>query len=623
MQGEYIHRLYNQYTENIHQIHSLETRLSDEIDNENTWKTILYQKAEFTKNFYIHTVAEYNRIILPFIDDPSLFTMDIIDLFLKEIYEFTKTNLYDQLLTSNVLLAILQYLDTHDSLERRIVCYHFLAVHIERINTQKYIKASANYFHKIIQYEPYIYTGANPYVKSCIVKSFYNYIMREMEYPEAADLNEVLRVAERCEHIYSNSKIRQELDSLFDFDSFSEIIRQALLERLSYFTNHCNPELYNHLYQKFIEFVSITEQKINSNERLGATEFSNYYHNKFMLKEISAEEYIMRCKDYLDAISVPDSREGAESFFHSDYFMSVQSIGVNLITAFNTLSHITEEQQKIKSKTLISIRNTLMFIPKINELRSFTDRAIYDTVKLLAPYLSDEEIVDLILQFAVTRQTTTAIHSRMVANISIAILEHIANEHKELLTASLSSYEIFQEHHDGILNYMYNCGLFHDIGKARISNIVRCDYRRLTDTEFDAIKEHTTLGYEVACESPFLYQYRTIIEGHHKYYNDVGGYPEQFVRANHHVNLIRDILSIADSLDAATDMFGRNYHHNKSIETVLQEMKDDNGRQYNPQIVNCIADCPDFTNYLKRVCGEEQRYEVIRKVYIAQKERNK
>ena len=83
MQGEYIHRLYNQYTENIHQIHSLETRLSDEIDNENTWKTILYQKAEFTKNFYIHTVAEYNRIILPFIDDPSLFTMDIIDLFLK------------------------------------------------------------------------------------------------------------------------------------------------------------------------------------------------------------------------------------------------------------------------------------------------------------------------------------------------------------------------------------------------------------------------------------------------------------------------------------------------------------------------------------------------------------
>ena len=81
-------------------------------------------------------------------------------------------------------------------------------------------------------------------------------------------------------------------------------------------------------------------------------------------------------------------------------------------------------------------------------------------------------------------------------------------------------YKVFTDV-DEMLEYIYDAGLFHDIGKTRISNIVKCDYRYLTNEEFNVIKEHPTLGAELTYNSNYLRNYEAMIKGHHKFYNNL------------------------------------------------------------------------------------------------------
>ena len=45
--------------------------------------------------------------------------------------------------------------------------------------------------------------------------------------------------------------------------------------------------------------------------------------------------------------------------------------------------------------------------------------------------------------------------------------------------------------------------LLHDVGKAKINSHVLAAPRRLTDEEFDEIKTHTTIGFDILRECRF------------------------------------------------------------------------------------------------------------------------
>ena len=50
-----------------------------------------------------------------------------------------------------------------------------------------------------------------------------------------------------------------------------------------------------------------------------------------------------------------------------------------------------------------------------------------------------------------------------------------------------------------------------------------------------------------------------------------------------------DLIKIADSIDAGTDVYGRCYREAKTLDTVLEELKKMAGTIYNPDIVNFIV----------------------------------
>ena len=77
---------------------------------------------------------------------------------------------------------------------------------------------------------------------------------------------------------------------------------------------------------------------------------------------------------------------------------------------------------------------------------------------------------------------------------------------------------------------------------------------------------------------------------HHCYYNGKGGYPNDVPSCPPEIKGIVDALSVADSLDAATDSIGRCYNLAKPFRTLLEELRVQSGTRYAPNVVALFED---------------------------------
>nr|MCR5282282.1 hypothetical protein [Lachnospiraceae bacterium] len=76
--------------------------------------------------------------------------------------------------------------------------------------------------------------------------------------------------------------------------------------------------------------------------------------------------------------------------------------------------------------------------------------------------------------------------------------------------------------------------------------------------------------------------YVDVALGHHKFYDDSRGYPEEFKTKDSPLKPIIDLVMCADSLDAATDSVGRSYSRGKTLTEFVQELKAGSGTRYAP-----------------------------------------
>ena len=95
----------------------------------------------------------------------------------------------------------------------------------------------------------------------------------------------------------------------------------------------------------------------------------------------------------------------------------------------------------------------------------------------------------------------------------------------------------------------------HDIGKIGISDAILLKPGRLTEEEFETMKEHTTIGCEILKnfrqneeEDDEFFQYCYDICRHHHERWDGKGYPDQLV--GDEIPLCAQVVAIADVYDA-------------------------------------------------------------------------
>jgi response regulator RpfG family c-di-GMP phosphodiesterase len=122
----------------------------------------------------------------------------------------------------------------------------------------------------------------------------------------------------------------------------------------------------------------------------------------------------------------------------------------------------------------------------------------------------------------------------------------------------------------------------HDIGKVGIPDQILNKPGRLTPEEFEIIKTHTQIGYEVLKPSnrPILKTAAMIAIAHHERW-DGGGYPNGLV--GEEIDVYSRITSIADVYDALSHK--RVYKEAWPHEEVIKHLKEQSGKMFQPELV--------------------------------------
>ncbi len=127
--------------------------------------------------------------------------------------------------------------------------------------------------------------------------------------------------------------------------------------------------------------------------------------------------------------------------------------------------------------------------------------------------------------------------------------------------------------------------LLHDIGKIGVDERILNKPGMLTPEEFEQVKRHPVLGREMIAQIGFSRKVSEAIEYHHCYY-DGSGYPvDQIMYKN--VPIGAAILSIADAYDAMTS--DRPYRRRVTDETALRVLRENAGKQFDPQVVEAFT----------------------------------
>lgn len=121
----------------------------------------------------------------------------------------------------------------------------------------------------------------------------------------------------------------------------------------------------------------------------------------------------------------------------------------------------------------------------------------------------------------------------------------------------------------------------HDMGKVGIPDKILFKPRKLTREEFERMKEHAQIGYNLACRSKELFHVADLVRHHHEFW-DGNGYTEGL--KGEQIPLECRIFSIIDAYDAMTNT--RPYRKGISKKRAIKELQRCSGSQFEPRLVD-------------------------------------
>ncbi|MEM1069998.1 MAG: HD-GYP domain-containing protein [Planctomycetota bacterium] len=139
-------------------------------------------------------------------------------------------------------------------------------------------------------------------------------------------------------------------------------------------------------------------------------------------------------------------------------------------------------------------------------------------------------------------------------------------------------------------------GILHDIGKIGVEDSVLRKPGRLTAEEFEKIKAHPVLGFDILQGIRQFNHILPAVRHHHESW-DGSGYPDGLSG----VDIPRDaqVLAVADAFDAMTS--DRPYRSGMPLEKVIRIFEEGRGSQWASDVVDVLLSCPDvMSQYASR-----------------------
>ncbi len=258
-------------------------------------------------------------------------------------------------------------------------------------------------------------------------------------------------------------------------------------------------------------------------------------------------------------------------------------------------------------------------------------------------YYDDLEYVKLLLSLTVFRHPPTYAHSVMVAKISFVITKYMLEHNPAYFIGlpDINTVKDVENNYLSILRFVWYSGLVHDVGKISYTHLVSFYVMRLNDKEFEIIKQHSpkassfinttrtknfhtiemegtiSRGEQLIDDKIDIFDYfADVAVGHHKSFDGKFGYPPNFDNLKSPVKQIIDIITIADSIDAATDSVGRSYASKKTLEDMREDLLSQIETRYCPVATKIIFENQDLYNEMHDILNNF-RYEVYQSCFIA------
>jgi len=127
--------------------------------------------------------------------------------------------------------------------------------------------------------------------------------------------------------------------------------------------------------------------------------------------------------------------------------------------------------------------------------------------------------------------------------------------------------------------------MLHDVGKVTVPDRILCKPGRLTQEEFEQIKNHSVVGAELVSRIEGLAMIVPWIRHSHESF-DGSGYPDGL--RGEAIPQASRIMLVADAFDAITS--SRPYRDALSVEHACAELMANSGTQFDPQCVSALLE---------------------------------
>ena len=128
-------------------------------------------------------------------------------------------------------------------------------------------------------------------------------------------------------------------------------------------------------------------------------------------------------------------------------------------------------------------------------------------------------------------------------------------------------------------------GRLHDIGKIGVPDAVLQKTGKLTESEFDQMKSHTTIGFNILSGLHMLTDELVIVRSHHERY-DGKGYPDR--KRGDELPMFAWIVSAADAIDAMTS--DRPYRRGMPMAVAVEQIRVGAGTHFHPDVAEAVLD---------------------------------
>ena len=175
------------------------------------------------------------------------------------------------------------------------------------------------------------------------------------------------------------------------------------------------------------------------------------------------------------------------------------------------------------------------------------------------------EIIEAMAYIGEVRDPYTAGHQRRVAQLSFEIAKTMG---------------LVDEKYEGLTMAAF----VHDIGKILVPADILSKPGKLTKPEYDMLKDHSRIGYEILKTIEFPWPIATIVLQHHERMNG-SGYPSGL--SGDQIIVEARILAVADVVEAMSSH--RPYRPALGIDRALEEINLNRGKLYDPVVVDACV----------------------------------